>query len=117
MGTRKRRESPNGARRGSRPRLGRRTRRGDALLDEAREDRIARVLRDALATHERQAADVQVGSAPAEHLRVERDHDRSRADRLRAADEALDELIVGAPVQLEPARSVAERIGDRLHRR
>ena len=89
----------------------------DGLLgDDPPEDRVARVLRDPLAAQERQVGDVQVARAPAEHRRVERDHDRLAAAALGALDEAGDEVVVGGPVELEPARRVAELARARLHR-
>ena len=51
--------------------------------------------------------------APAEHLRVEGDDDRVAAARLGAREEARDQLVRGAPVELEPARRVAHRLGAR----
>ena len=86
------------------------------LGDDPPEHRVARVLRDPLAAQERQVGEVEVARAPAEHRRVERDHDRLAAARLGARDEALDEVVVGAPVELEPARRVAELARARLHR-
>ena len=53
---------------------------------------------------------------PAEHRGVERDHQRVAAGRLGPADQALDQLVGGRPVQLEPARRVAHRGGAVLHR-
>ena len=83
---------------------------------QAAEDRVARVLGDALAAQEREEGRLEVARAPADRRRVERQHDRLAAARLGAADEALDELVRGAPVELEPVRAVAERLGALLHR-
>ena len=77
---------------------------------------VARVLRDPLAEREREVREVEVARPPAEHRRVERDDDGVAAAGLRAPDEARDELVRGAPVELEPARPVAHRGGDLLHR-
>ena len=54
---------------------------------------------------------------PAELRRVERDDDRLAAACLCAAHEARDELVRGAPVELEPARRVPHRGRALLHRR
>ena len=86
------------------------------LGDDPPEHRVARVLRDPLAAQERQVGEVEVARAPAEHRRVEREHDRLAAARLGALDEARDEVVLGRPVELEPARRVAELARARLHR-
>ena len=77
-------------------------------LEHPLEDRVARVLGDALAAQERQVGEVEVVGSPAEDRRVEGDHDRAAAACLGAAGEALDELVRGAPVELEEAGGVAE---------
>ena len=87
-----------------------------ALLDQPPEHRVGGVLRDALAERERQVAQVEVARPPAQHRRVEGDHERVAAGRLRPADQALDQLVGRRPVQLEPARRVAHRRGALLHR-
>ena len=85
------------------------------LLQRLDEDRIARVLRDPLAPEERQIGEVEIADPPAEHRRVEREHDRRAPAALRTRDEALDQLVRRAPVELEPARGVAHRPRGLLH--
>ena len=84
---------------------------------ELPEARVGQVLRDPLGARERQRPEVEVLRAPAEHRRVERDHDRLAPDRRGARQEGVDQLLVGAPVQLEPARRVAHHRRAVLHRR
>ena len=105
--------------RAQRLRRGRRLRRPVAARPgghQAAEHRVARVLGDPLAAQEGQEGGLEVARAPAHDRRVERQHDRLAAARLGAADEALDELVRGAPVELEPARAVAQRLRALLHR-
>jgi len=92
------------------------SRAGGRLRQQPREHRVARVLGDPHAAQERQPAEVEVAGAPPEHRRVERHRDRLAPARLGAAREALHELLARAPVELEPARRVAEDLGDLLHR-
>ena len=72
---------------------------------------------NALATRERQRTEIQILRTPPQHGRVEGDDDGLRADRLGPVQQAVDEVLVRAPVQLEPARCVAHRGGAVLHRR
>ncbi len=88
---------------------------GDPGVDESPEHRVARVLRDAHAPDEGQVGAVEVARAPAELLRVERDLEGVHADRLGACDQALDEFVVGTPVQLVPERATAALGRDALH--
>ena len=75
---------------------------GDAPL----EDGVGRVLGDPLAAGEGQVPEVEVAGTPAEVCRVERDDERLAAARLGPGDEARDEVVVAAPVELVPvARS------------
>ena len=89
---------------------------GRALRHQAAEHRVARVLRDALPAQEGEEGGLEVARAPADDRRVERQHDRLAAARLGARDEALDEVVRRAPVELEPARAVAQHLGALLHR-
>ena len=59
---------------------------------------------------------LQVARLPAGDEGVDRDDDRRVAGRLGAADEARGELVVVGPVELEPARPIAVRLGDLLQR-
>ena len=94
---------------------GRAPRTGGGLAGEAREHRVRRVLRDAQAAGERQVPEVEVARAPAEVGRVEGDHDRLAAARLGPPDEAGDEVVVTAPVELVPVAGTAQLGGDVLH--
>ena len=87
-----------------------------AVRHQPPEHRVARVLGDSLAAQEGEEGGFEVARAPAHGRGVEREHDRLAAARLGAADEALDEVVRGAPVELEPMRAVAERLGALLHR-
>jgi hypothetical protein len=87
-----------------------------ALLGEADEDGVARILGDPTPECEGQECEVEIARPPAEERRVEGRHDRLAAARLGSPDEALDELVRGAPVELEPVRSIAERGGAAFHR-
>ena len=88
----------------------------ERFLQRLHEHGITRVLGDALPLQERQRAEVEVADPPAEHRRVEREDDRGAAAALCPRDEALDELVRRAPVELEPARGVSHRAGGLLHR-
>ena len=88
----------------------------DPLGDDLAEARVGGVLRDAEPLRERQRTEVEVLRAPAEQGGVEGDHERAGADRLGPLDQAVDEPLVGAPVELDPARRVAHRRGAVLHR-
>ena len=87
-----------------------------ALRHQAAEHRVARVLREPLAAQEREEGGLEVARAPADHRGVEREHDRLAAARFGARDEALDQVVRRAPVELEPARAVAQHLGALLHR-
>ena len=89
---------------------------GQRLGELAHEDGIAGVLRDALADHEREVRLVEVSRAPTEHRGIQRDNERFASARLGAAHEAFDELVVLAPVQLEPSRCVTHRGRASFHR-
>ena len=89
---------------------------GGARLGQPPEDRVARVLRDALGPRERQVAEVEVLGAPAEHVRVEGDDDGVAADLLGPVHEGVDDLVLPAPVELVEPRRLAERAGGVLHR-
>ena len=91
-------------------------RRRGRLVEQPLEDGIARVLGDPLAAQEREVGEVEVARAPAQHRGVEREDDRLAPAGLGAPDEALDQLVRGAPVELEPARRVAHRRRALLHR-
>ncbi len=88
----------------------------DALGDEPPEDGVRRVLGDALAAGERQVPEVEVAWTPAEVCRVERDDEGVAAARLGPRDEALDEVVVAAPVELVPVPRATQGAGDLLHR-
>ena len=97
-----------------------RTRRGlalDPLGDQLPETRVRGVLRYPDAAGERQRTEVEVPRPPAEGGGVEGDHQRAGVDRLGPGDEAVDQLLVAAPVQLEPAGAVLHRRGRGLHGR
>ena len=93
---------------------------GEGLVEPGHEDGVACVLGDPHAVQERQRGEVEVARAPAEQRRVEREDDGRAAARLRATDERADQVVVGAPVELEPARRPGpdgvHRGGRRLHR-
>ena len=63
-----------------------------------------------------QIAEPEVARPPAEHQGVEGDDDRAVARRAGPVDDAADELAVVEPVELVPARGVAELRGDVLER-
>ena len=86
------------------------------LLERFDEHRVARVLGDPLSAEERQVREIEVANAPAEHRRVEREDDRTAPAPLSPRDEARDELVRRAPVELEPARCVAHGTCCFLHR-
>ena len=86
------------------------------LLERFDEHRVARVLRDPLSAEERQVREIEVANPPAEHRRVEREDDRAAPAPLSPRDEARDELVRRAPVELEPARCVAHGTCCFLHR-
>ena len=86
------------------------------VLERFDEHRVARVLRDPLSAEERQVREIEVADAPAEHRRVEREDDRAAPAALSPRDEARDELVRRAPVELEPARCVAHGTRCFLHR-
>jgi hypothetical protein len=86
------------------------------LVETGAEDRVLEVVGHALALQERQVAAGEVARAPGEDARVERDDDRAVAGVLRALHEARGQLVVRRPVELEPARRVAELLRDVLHR-
>ena len=88
----------------------------DALSDEVAEAGVGGVLPDALALRERQRAEVEVLRSPAQRGRVERDHQRARVDGLGSLDQAVDERLVGAPVELHPSAALAHRRSTFLHR-
>src|SRR5439155_9015566 len=90
-------------------------RQGAGLGEKSLEDRIACVLGDALPAQEWQVSKIEIADPPAEHRRVERDDDRLAAAVLRARDEALDELVRGSRIELEPARAIAHRLRTALH--
>ncbi len=73
------------------------------LVELRKKHRIREVLAAALAPDERQVRLPQVARPPAERQRVERDDDRAVPCGLGAADEALADLAVVHPVELEPA--------------
>ena len=73
----------------------------------ALEDRVARVVRDALVLEEGRVPAVQVERPPAEQRRVERDDQVGVAGRLGTAQEGHGQLVVRGPVELVPARAVA----------
>ncbi len=106
-------EGPDGARRELTLRRG--GARRDPLTDELHEGRVGGVLRDPQPADERRAAQVQVGWAPAELLRVQRQHDRPRADRLRSPDEGRGQLLASAPVELVPDVGCGEAACRLLH--
>ena len=87
-----------------------------AFLEQTAENRVAGVLGDSHPAQERQPGEVEVARAPAEQGRVEGDHDRLAPAALGPGDEALDELVAGRPVELEPARGLPELGGHVLHR-
>jgi len=87
------------------------------LVEQSLEDGVARVLGDPLAAQEGEVCELEVARAPAEGRGVERDDDRLAPAGLGAADEALDEVVRHAPVELEPAGAVAQQLRDVLHRR
>jgi hypothetical protein len=89
---------------------------GHPLGDDLAEARIGRVLPDAETLGERQGAERQVLRTPAEHGRVEGDDQRRGATGLGAPDEAVDQRLVGAPVELHPVRGAAHLGGALLHR-
>ena len=71
------------------------------------EDRVARVVREALVLEEGRVAPIEVERPPAEQRRVERDDQVGVAGRLGPTEEGRGQLVVGGPVQLVPARAVA----------
>jgi hypothetical protein len=81
---------------------------------EPGEHRVRGVLGDPQPAAERQVPEVEVARAPAEHRRVQGDDDRVAPAALRAVQEAVDEVVRGRPVELEPARRRASGRGDRL---
>ena len=85
---RERDQRAEGLRRDRWPRGARRPPRRRPRCGEPPEDRVGRVLRDALAAGERQRAEVEVARAPAEHGGVEGHDQRRGADRGRAGEEA-----------------------------
>ena len=62
---------------------------------------------------------MKIGFPPAEHCRVEREHQRGIAGGFRSPDHAADHLVAAPRVELEPSRSVADDARDLLecHRR
>ena len=85
------------------------------LLEAGAEDRVLEVVGDAHPVEEGQPGLLQVARLPAGDEGVDGDDDRAVAGRLGAADEALDQLAVVGPVELEPARrAVAAGLGDLL---
>ena len=106
-----------GGRGGPRLRLGLGARGGrHPLVDQPPEHRVGGVLRDALPAGERQVAEVEVAGAPAQVGRVEGDDEGLAPARLRAVHQALDEVVVVAPVQLVPVPGPAHGPGHLLHR-
>ena len=99
----------------------RRGRREHVLLRRLREllpeDRVAEELRAAFALDEREVGAAEVAGPPAEDGRVERDDDRREAVQAGPLEQAGDDLAVVDPVELEPARRAAHRLGDVLDRR
>ena len=86
------------------------------LLEAGPEDRVLEVVGVAAAFEEGQPGLLQVARLPARDEGVDGDDDRAVAGRLGAADEARQQLGVVGPVELEPARALAARLGDLLHR-
>ena len=86
------------------------------LLQTGAEDRILEVVGDAHPVEEGQPGLLQVARLPAGDEGVDGEHDRAVARRLGALDEAARQLAVVRPVELEPARRVAARLGDLLER-
>src|SRR5262249_5029682 len=85
-------------------------------VEPAAEDGVGEELRAALPADEWEVRGAQVARPPAQDERVERDDDGAVAVRLGAPDEALADLTVIGPVELEPARRVAHRLRDLLDR-
>ena len=81
----------------------------------APEDRVARVVRDALVLEEGRVAAIEIERPPAEQRRVERDDQVGVAGRLGTMQEGRGDLVVCGPVQLVPARPLAVGRGDVLH--
>ncbi len=86
------------------------------LFQPAPEDRVREELRAALAGHEREVCLAQVTVAPAEDQRVECDDERPVACRLGPLHDAGHDVAIVDPVELEPPRRVAHRLGDLLDR-
>ena len=86
------------------------------LLERGAEDRVAEVVGDALAFEERQVGVLQIARAPAEHPRVERDHDRFIAGVAGAGDEARAPGRDPWASTADTSGSPADRVGDVLDR-
>ena len=84
-------------------------------LEQLPEHRIARVLRNAGAVHERQEREIEIARTPAEERRVECRDDCLAAAVFRAAHEAAHDLVGSAPVELEPAGAASHRGCTGLH--
>ena len=85
-------------------------------LEGGAERRVREELRGARALEERQVAVGEVRGPPAQEHGVQGEDDRRIAGRLGAPDQALGDRLVLGPVELEPARRVAVRLGDLLER-
>ena len=86
------------------------------LLQHRGEHRVGGVVGDALVGQEGEVPAVQVLRAPAQQRGVEGQHQGGVARRPRPGQEGLAELVVGRPVELEPAFAVAVRLGRLLDR-
>ena len=84
------------------------------LLQAGAEDRVLEVVGEAHAVEEGQPGLLQVARLPAGDEGVDGDDDGAVAGPLGAADEALDQLAVVRPVELEPARRVGAAGGGDL---
>ena len=88
----------------------------DPFAHQLTEPRVRGVLPDPHPLRERQRPEVEVLRAPAQRRGVQGDDQGACVDRLGAPDQAVDELLVGAPVELHPAGRVAHGSGALLHR-
>jgi hypothetical protein len=77
---------------------------------------VAEVVRQPVAVHKRQIGAAQIARTPRQHVSVHRHHDCAVARRLRTAHETRRDLVIAAPVELEPARRVAHRFRNLLNR-
>ena len=84
------------------------------LLEGGAEDGVLEVVGDAHPVEEGEPGLLQVARLPARDEGVDGEHDGAVAGRLGTVDEAGGKRPVVGPVELEPTRPLAPRLGDLL---